>query len=194
MSMRILSFTILILYTSYITNNNNNNNNNIVASNILSFIGSLKFWLQPIYLYFIMNFIILTIVASSRFHHNRHHDHHQYHQHGVDQYDIVSHLAETFIVEGISRFECNDVVSLKDVEVVENSSNVKDNKYQEEVLKKIKDESMEIEEPTCIRSQRLIRCQVFEKLSPEYSSEIPLYSSRFGDHDRRHVEGTLSFV
>ncbi|CAO2823784.1 unnamed protein product [Amaranthus hypochondriacus] len=188
MSIVILSFTILILYTFYMPNN-------IIVSNILSFIGSLKFWLQPPYLYFIMNFIILAVVASSRFHHNHHHD--QYHQHDVipfraDQYDVVSHLAETVIIGG-NRLACNDVVSIKDVEVVENSFNVKDKDHQEEVLmKKIKDESTVIDESTWnnrIRSQPLIRYQVFEELSPEYSSEIPPDSSRFVDHDRRHVEG-----
>lgn len=183
-----------------------------------SFVSTLRSWLRPPYLYFIINAIILAIVATSRLHHNHHTNHHEVHhapppafklpnqpQHHHEIHDVISvradhqfspygggvvSVAEVVVDNVVGAAFYNDVVSVKDVEVVERVVEREKRVVEEDVVIKgtrveEEEESMVVKRSTWTPPPSLtpqLKRQV--KFSPELLSEKPPASSRFGQHRR----------
>uniref|UniRef100_A0A803LPN1 DUF4408 domain-containing protein n=2 Tax=Chenopodium quinoa TaxID=63459 RepID=A0A803LPN1_CHEQI len=170
-----------------------------------SLFSTLRSWLRPPYLYFIINAIILTIVATSRLHHN-HHDsvapaatkvpsqqHHGHNHHDViavraDQfapYGVVS-VAEAVVDNVIGAGFYDDVVSMKDGEVVERVVEEEREKrvVEEEVMSKGREDISKVVERSTWTPPPSSPLRRQEKFSPEIFSEKPPASSRFGHHRR----------
>ena len=180
------------------------------ASDLPSLWSGIRAWLQPPYLYFIINAIIITIAASSRLHHSAPKQTH--HQHDViavradqfSQYDAVSMMTE--VVNSATPASHYGVVSAKDVDVevvglkqVEKKEMISSRRAEKakpvvENLKvpeidggragdKIRQRSTVVQRSMWATPPPLMRQQPLD-VSPEFMSERPPASTRFGHHRR----------
>lgn len=177
------------------------------TSHLPSLFSTLRSWLRPPYLYFIINAIILAIAAISRLHHHNHHNNHpapppptkssphHHHEEFLPPYDVVDNV----VGGGYTHYNNNDdVVVVKDVDnrslfvereikVVNDDSLVmkhviRDNNHDDELLSNMVVERFTWNPPPS--STPLIRHTALKKASPEFSSERPPAMSRFGHHRR----------